>query len=134
MARDRNALVEVEPGVIAKPKRVTQREAMDRAEMFVAKNLPKYIRKLDELAMGVYVEKQTKDGPEVYLTPPNPQVLEYLIERGMGKVPQRYELTGEEGGPVQVIPWLPAEDTGEVIDGTARTLPIPASTTTVVHE
>jgi hypothetical protein len=34
--------------------------------------------------------------------------LEFLIEHGLGKVPQRHELTGEEGGPLEIVPWLPA--------------------------
>mgnify|MGYP001613334974 FL=1 len=59
----------------------------------------------------------------LYTTAPNLAALQYLSDRAMGKVPQRYEITGDEGGPVEVVPWMPPagyviEGKYEVIDGT----------------
>jgi len=89
-------------------KKITRQEAMERAEMYVARNLPKYLKKLHELAMGIALVKETKLGPKVYVEAPDRQALQYLIDRGLGKLPERVELTGEEGGPVEVLPWAPA--------------------------
>jgi len=101
--------------------RVSRKEAMERAELFVAKNLPKYLKKLHELAMGITAVKDTKAGPKIYMEPPDRQALQYLIDRGLGKIPDRVELTGEDGGPMAIIPWMPKRLLDEqVIDGEAR--------------
>ena len=77
--------------------------------MLVVKNLPKYVKKLHELALGgFYVQKIDQKGNlKVYTTAPDRAALEYLIERGLGKVPQRHEITGEAGGPLEILPWAP---------------------------
>ncbi len=90
--------------------KVSQHEAIRRAELYVTQKLPKYLKKLEELANGIVVMKPNKRGvPVVYSVPPDRQALEYLVDRGMGKPPQRFEFTGE-GGPKEPIPWAPAPD------------------------
>lgn len=55
-----------------------------------------------------------KTGEEdVYRTLPDRQALIYLVNRGLGTPPQRYEITGDEGGPLEIVPWMPSE----VIEG-----------------
>ena len=53
-------------------------------------------------------------GMVVYKTPPNLTALQYLVDRGMGKVPTRLEVTGEDGGAISIIPWRPALDEPDV--------------------
>lgn len=118
------------------PRVINEKEAIGKAEARTRKRLLKYIKKLEELAAGVYmvepkrtmgadtelVMRDTESGEErvigqnlvVYKLQPDLKALAYLIDRAMGKAPQRYEITGEEGGPVQVIPWMPA---GATIEG-----------------
>jgi hypothetical protein len=77
------------------------------------------------------VKVDGRSGDEtIYRTPPDRQALEFLIEHGLGKVPQRHEITGEEGGALTIIPWLPPsvkvkelpEGEEEVIDAEAETV------------
>ncbi len=98
-------------------KRIRRKDAIERAEMFTARHLPKYLRRLEELAHGIEVEEARADGETVvYAVGPDRQALQYLIERGMGKVPQRVELTGDEGGPMEILPWAAAGALTEVED------------------
>jgi len=104
--------------------KVSQHEAIRKAELYVTKNLPRYLKKLEELARGVTIMKPSKRGePTVYTTPPDRQALEYLIDRGMGKPPQRFEFTGEGGGPVGITPWatIPKDDS-DIIDVKAKVI------------
>lgn len=97
---------------------VSQGEAVKRAELYVAKNLPKYLKKLEELAAGVLVIKKDRKGKEsLYLQPPDRAALEYLIDRGMGKAPQRFEIeASSEDRAIQA--WAPAE----VIEGESKVI------------
>jgi hypothetical protein len=96
---------EGEPKVV---RRITRKEAMAKADMYLLKNLPKYLKSLHALAIGIKTRRFTGDGNEVvYDIAPDRQALEYLVERGMGKIPQKMELTGEDGGGVKIIPWMP---------------------------
>ena len=116
-------------------KRIRRKDAIERAEMFTARHLPKYLNTLEALAFGVQVAEVIKGESVVYLTPPDRAALQYLVERGMGKVASKIELTGEEGGPVEILPWAAAgaltevEDIevleGEVLNGTQREEALP---------
>ena len=112
--KPQNQIVVVDGKAIV-AKRISRSEAMEKAEMYVVKNLPKYLKKIHQLAMGIMAVKETKDGPMGYSIPPNQSALEYLVDRGLGRIPQRHEITGQEGGPMEFIPWMPA-GIGEVID------------------
>ena len=114
--KPQNQIVVVDGKAIV-AKRISRSEAMEKSEMYVVKNLPKYLKKIHQLAMGILAIKDTKDGPMVYSIPPNQSALEYLVDRGLGRIPQRHEITGEGGGAIEVIPWLPASSV-EVIDAT----------------
>ena len=117
------------------PRRVTSKMAVEKAEAHVRRRLKKYIVGLEDLAKGVVIAEPSRrgagyqvvlrdeeDGTErvvgrnltLYTTPPNLAALQYLSDRAMGKVPQRYEITGDEGGPVEVVPWMPP--TGYIVD------------------
>ena len=125
-----------EPKVV---RRITRKEAMEKADMYLLKNLPKYLKHLHALAVGIKTRRVTGDGKEVvYDVAPDRQALEYLLERGMGKIPQKMELTGEDGGGVKIIPWmpmsaLPALNKGEIIDGTARVINVPEASSALVR-
>lgn len=81
----------------------------NRTEGYIIKHLPDFIEALEKLAMGVLVEKIDGRSGEtsIYSKPPDRQALEFLIEHGLGKVPQRNELTGPEGGPLEIVAWSP---------------------------
>lgn len=100
-------------------KRARHAEHIERAELRAARNLPKYIAALERLALGVLVEDTNANGEQfVYQKPPDRAALALLIDRGMGKVPGRLEITGEGGGPVEhVIPWLPSTAKPELPEG-----------------
>ena len=123
MAREIVAVPEIRA-----PRRVTSRVAVEKAEAHVRRNLKKYLKKLEELAQGVVIAEPSKKlgdfevvvrypqtGQEtvvgqnltLYTTAPSLPALQYLSDRAMGKTPQRYEITGDEGGAIEVIPWLP---------------------------
>ncbi len=102
-----NQIVTTDSGKAVVAKKVDRSEAMEVADMYLLKNLPRYLKRLNELAGGIRVVKEGKKGPIIYTEPPNYQALTYLIDRGLGKIPQRQEITGPEGGAVEVIPWLP---------------------------
>lgn len=99
------------------PKRIRKQEAIEIAEKQMARNLPKYLHKLEELAFGkVLLTKTTKEGDVIiYEVPPDRQALQFLIEHAKGKAPQRFELTGEDGGPMTVMAWAPPPIT--VVEG-----------------
>ncbi|KKN72523.1 hypothetical protein LCGC14_0410270 [marine sediment metagenome] len=100
-----------------------RRRILDRTDGYIIKHLPEYIGILEELAKGVWFEKVDgrSDTSKIYRQIPDRQALEFLIEHGIGKVPQRHELSGEEG-EVTFIPWVPTltpkpkEIEGEVVD------------------
>lgn len=87
--------------------------------------LPVLIDRMLELALGVCV-LETKANPKtgeisqkVFRVPPDRQALQYLMENVIGKVPQRVELTGKDGGGIEIVPWMPmqaAEEAGLIVD------------------
>lgn len=88
---------------------LTKEELREKAEMYNVKNLPRYMKKLHELAMGIVVQRVSKGGPQIYAIGPDRAALEYLLNRGLGKTPDRHEITGADGGAIEtVIPWAPA--------------------------
>ena len=120
-------------------QRVGEKEARSKAELFVVKNLARYVKTLHERAMGVLALKPDKtltlvaintetgeqevigEGLTVYRTPPDTQVLQYLIDRGLGRTPQRHEIAGDRDSPLQIIAWAPAGLTADqVIEGEAK--------------
>ena len=128
---------QIEPVVAARPPRVIDRRgAIEKAEGWARRRLQSNLRKLFELAAGVYAvapvlrgqkprqlilrDPETGDedvlgfGLVVYKTPPNLTALQYLVDRGMGKVPTRLEVTGEDGGAISIIPWRPALEEADV--------------------
>lgn len=81
------------------------------------------LAKLDELldgmlalALGHYYQqsKFDKDTGQVvtniYMREPDYKALAFLIENVIGKVPQRVEMTGKDGGPVRVVPWMTTQE------------------------
>ena len=90
--------------------------------------MPVLIDRMLELALGVCIQDQKvnpKTGDveqKVFRVPPDRQALQYLMENVIGKVPQRVELTGKDGGAIEVIPWMPiqaAEEAGMITDAPA---------------
>ena len=87
---------------------VTKEELREKAEMYNTKNLPKYMKKLHELAMGIVVQRVGKGGPQIYAISPDRAALTYLIDRGLGKTPDLQEIFVGDGDGVQVVlPWAP---------------------------
>jgi|FLYL01.1.fsa_nt_gi hypothetical protein len=79
----------------------------------IRKRLPILIQRMFDLAEGVLVQEVRLDKESgemvarVYRQPPDRQALQFLIENVIGKTPQRIELTGRDGNPVEIIPWMP---------------------------
>ena len=93
------------------PKRVRHAEAIRKAELYAARNLPKYLAKLHELAMGIYLADFEDGEMVVYQTKPDLNALKVLVERGMGKVVEQVEITGGEDSTMVIVPWrIPKED------------------------
>lgn len=91
------------------------RKAMKAPEVteFITDRMEILLERMWDLALGVVVleEKVDKDTgdviPRIFRLAPDRQALQWLIENGIGKVPNRVEMTGADGGPVQVTPWMP---------------------------
>lgn len=85
------------------------------AEERIKKALPDLLDRMIDLAMGalavgVVIDKDTGFPKQrVYKTLPDQKALAFLIEHGIGRVPQRVELTGKEGKPMEIVPWMPKE-------------------------
>lgn len=131
MANGKRELVPVPD--VSPPRAIDKQTALQTAERKVRGALRKNIMRLQELAAGVILvdtaragdpwrqivlrnietgeERVIGDGLRIYVTPPNREALTYLIDRGMGKPPQRHEVTGDDGGPLTIVPWMPAEAT-----------------------
>ncbi len=109
-------------------QQLTKEDLREKAEMFNTKHLPKYMKKLHELAMGIVVQRIGKGGPQIYAIAPDRAALEYLLNRGLGKTPDRHEITGADGESVQmVIPWAPvaaleAPDDENTVEGEVTVL------------
>ena len=101
-----------------------RRMIANRTEGWIIKHLPEFIDTLADLARGVWEEKTDGRSGEtkIYQRIPDRQALEFLIEHGLGKVPQRQELVGDGGGPVEFVAWSPppsvsAPDVPQLEDG-----------------
>ena len=85
-------------------------------EAKISEKLPALLDAMLDLAMGhaVQITRFDKNSGEiitqVYDQPPDYKALAFLIENVIGKVPQRVEMTGDGGGPVQVISWMHADE------------------------
>ena len=135
VVKKQDTYVSTPDGGFAKPRPITKSEAVEKSELYVAKNLTKYLKKLHALAMGITVAGLKRGEAVVYEVPPDRAALETLIERGMGKAPQRHEITGEGGGAVEIIPWLPAApEVMEVIDVTASPLSLSSPSPSLVQQ
>ena len=78
----------------------------------VRRRLPVLLQRMFDLAEGVIMHEQRVDGEgevsvRCYQLGPDRLALQFLIENVIGKTPQRLELTGKGGGPVEVVPWAP---------------------------
>jgi hypothetical protein len=106
-------------GLTAKQKKVLQLEkALDRHF-----KVDKVVKALNALALGVTVEKSTKDGPVIYTEKPDREAGEVLLSRKFGKPVQQIQedithrfadLTPEE------IQKLPTHVLNEIIHGDGK--------------
>lgn len=75
--------------------------------------LPSLLQALIDLATGVKVQEMKKNAEtgewaeNIYYEKPDRLAAQFLIENVIGKVPTRVELTGKDGEPMKVIPWMP---------------------------
>ena len=116
--------VELEPKR-RKRTAISQSTAVKKAELYVSRKLPKYLKKLEELAMGILIMKTDREGNEaVYAQAPDRAALEYLIDRGMGRAPQRFEIDANTGPPMLPQAWVPDELPPGVIEGEVKELPL----------
>lgn len=113
------------------PVTKTAKKLMRSAEVeeFVQERMPILLARIWDLAMGVTVLEEKIDEttgevvPRIYRMAPDRQALQFLIENGIGKTPQRIEMTGEDGGPLRIMPWAPVASIplllgdGDTIDG-----------------
>jgi len=84
-----------------------KRQHIAETEREIAKKLPTLLQAIYDLAVGVYVSEETKDGDvHVYREKPDRQALQWLMERVLGKTPERHELVALDGTAI-VIPWMP---------------------------
>lgn len=77
---------------------------INRAEKRIVDRLPELIDAQFDLALGVTVQDVDREtgGTIVYTRPPDSKAGQYLIDRIMGKPTQHQEVTGEDGGPIQI--------------------------------
>lgn len=77
-------------------------------EREIAKKLPTLLQAIYDLAVGVYIGEEGEDGTvRVYRERPDRQALQWLLERVLGKTPERHELVALDN-VAMVIPWAPA--------------------------
>jgi len=86
------------------------------AEARILARLDDLLTAMLDLALGhfVMIPKFNKETGEVetrvYEREPDAKAAMFLIENVIGKVPQRLEMTGKDGGPVKVIPWMSMDE------------------------
>lgn len=86
------------------------------AEARIFARLDDLLTAMLDLALGHFVQvpKFNKDTGEmetrIYEREPDYKAVAFLIENVIGKVPQRVEMTGKDGGPVKVIPWMSMDE------------------------
>lgn len=90
------------PGAGRKRKHDKNGTAIQQAEKRIRDRLPELIDRMFELADGVLVEEVSITGRSIYQRAPDYKALSYLIDRIMGKPTERKEITGADGGPVDV--------------------------------
>lgn len=100
--------------------------AVPDVEQAIRAELPNLITAMLDLAKGVYAHEERRVGDEwvdrCYREKPDRLALTFLIENVIGKVPNRIEMTGDKGGPLKVVPWMPKLDAIEddVLDATSE--------------
>jgi hypothetical protein len=92
------------PGAGRKPTAERYESQIRKAEKRIADRLPELVDNLLRLATGVVVQDVDVESGEVlvYSKPPDYKANEYLLNRIMGKPTERQEVTGQDGGPVEV--------------------------------
>lgn len=86
------------------------------AEARILLRLDDLLTAMLDLALGhfVYIPRFNKETGEVetrvYEREPDAKAAMFLIENVIGKTPQRIEMTGKDGGPVKVIPWMSMDE------------------------
>ena len=96
-----------QPGGPGRPRtRDKHAGAIAKAEKRIADNLPMLIDKALELAEGVLVEdiNIVTMQKSVYQKPPDLGSIKYLVDRIMGKPTERQEISGQDGGPIELRP------------------------------
>ncbi len=83
-------------------------------EEAIRSRLPSLVAAMFDLATGVQMIERKRDpdnkeewGERVYWKAPDRQAAQFLIENVIGKVPTRVEMTGKDGEPMKIIPWMP---------------------------
>lgn len=89
-----------------KPKHERFARPIAKAEKQIIDKLPWLIEKELQLADGVWREQILPDGETriIYQEKPNHRAITYLIDRVMGRPVERAEVTGADGGPIQLAP------------------------------
>lgn len=94
-------------GAGRKTKAERHATAIDQAEAKVCDHLPQLVDHMLKLAYGIKQTRKTPQGKvEVYDVPPNYKALAYLIDRIMGKATERQEISGPDGGNIEISPFL----------------------------
>ena len=74
------------------------KDIIKKLEKDGVENAPVFIEILRELANGVFYEKVGLDKRvRVYKREPDREAAQYLVDRALGRIPQRTELTGKDG-------------------------------------
>jgi hypothetical protein len=85
------------PGAGRKRKSDKFKGQIAKAETQIADRLLDYIDNMEQLARGIWMDEEDKDGTRrLYLRAPDRQANEYLINRIMGKPTERKEITSLE--------------------------------------
>lgn len=92
------------PGAGRKPNSEKFETQINKAHSIIKKNWEDILMGLIELAKGVTIEETDPvDGQvTVFKKAPDFKAASYLVDRVMGKPTQKQEITGEDGGPIQV--------------------------------
>ena len=69
----------------------------------VVQKLQPLLRAKFDLALGVFREELTDEGDvRVYQETPDGNAIQYLLNQTIGKPAETHQLTGKDGGPIQV--------------------------------
>lgn len=110
------------PGSGRKSKREKYARLYAATEKDMHAILPEVAPALRELVVGVWEERMTPDGEmRVYQSQPNVKAIELLLNRTMGAVQKPED--GPRDGNVFIFQIAPPQQTGVVIEGTAREVP-----------